>query len=106
MTSYLIQWSPTKEPDAYDRRCHRPLGLRRPQGRHAGDEVFVRRSGPDRPGIILRGRITGFTKPKPTFMNGASLRAYWSCPALMDGLGLRRGLFRPSCFLSYSMGER
>jgi hypothetical protein len=41
-----------------------------------GDEIFIRRSGLDRPGIVLRGRITGFTKPMPTCTNGKQLGLY------------------------------
>jgi hypothetical protein len=71
-----MQWNPTEYPaktaykwfaKGHDSRW----SFASYRSARIGDEVYLRRSGKDRPGIVLRGTITRFTKPMETWKGGA-----------------------------------
>ena len=69
MSSFLVQWNPAKCLGPYREFANGHCAAWRFAAHKAskiGDEVFMRRSGSERLGIVVQGRITGFTEPMQT----------------------------------------
>jgi len=73
MASFLAQWNPDR-CDGYAAFAAGSIGdadggwsFAAHKAAKIGDDIYLRRSGADRPGIVLRGRISGFSKPTPSF---------------------------------------